>query len=393
MNQQGARCGSWILRLPLALLAAQCAGTHAFAAVDQYPTPLPVDSDLKVFSLPEQYPKDWAFLTYSDVKFEIRDVGSDNRTVEGQLPAFESATALVSTRRPEIYVADTIWSRGNRGTRTDFITVYDKRTLAAVGEIVLPGAKRGLIIPMQGMFSFTDDERLGLVYNFTPAMSVTVVDFMQRKVLGEIATPGCSLIFPTGQRGFSSLCGSGTLLSVQLDEKGRVAGRNESIVFNRLDTDPLFTASAVSNGIRYFPSLRGRVQPLDLRSATPKILPDWNLVTPQDEAGNWRPSGRQLIAAGDDGLLYIIMQPDAREGSYKEGGTEVWVVDPMTRSRVRRLRLVRPGASVDVTHGVAPLLLVAAGEQLDVYELPNGNLVRSLDAPARTLGMIIEAVK
>ena len=43
------------------------------------------------------------------------------------------------------------------------------------GEIVLPGAKRGLIVPMQGMFAFADQERLALVFNFTPASSVTVV--------------------------------------------------------------------------------------------------------------------------------------------------------------------------------------------------------------------------
>jgi hypothetical protein len=32
--------------------------------------------------------------------------------------------------------------------------------------------------------------------------------------------PGCPLAYPTGTRGFSSLCSSGTLLSMQLDAKG-----------------------------------------------------------------------------------------------------------------------------------------------------------------------------
>jgi hypothetical protein len=61
---------------------------------------------------------------------------------------------------PELYVADTVWSRGTRGTRTDYITVYDTATLKAVGEIVLP-TKRGLITAMEGMFAFTDGERMG----------------------------------------------------------------------------------------------------------------------------------------------------------------------------------------------------------------------------------------
>jgi methylamine dehydrogenase heavy chain len=219
------------------------------SAAEEFPTPLPNDSELKVNTLPAQYPRGWVFLAYANEKFEIRDVGSDARTVAGQLPGFESATLLVSTRRPEIYVADTVWARGNRGTRTDFITIYDKRTLAPSGEIVLPGAKRALIVPMQGMFAFADEERLALVFNFTPAMSVTVVDLQQRKVLSEVETPGCSLVYPTGRRGFSSLCASGTLLSVQLDATGQVASRHESAAFNKLDTDPLLTTSVQLNGL------------------------------------------------------------------------------------------------------------------------------------------------
>ncbi len=375
----------------LALLGA-ASGMPASAA-EEFPTPLPNDSDLKVNTLPAQYPKGWAFLAYANDKFEIRDVGSDARAVEGQLPGFESATLLVGSRRPELYVADTVWARGNHGTRTDFITIYDKRTLTPSGEVVLPGTKRALVVPMQGMFAFADEERLALVFNFTPAMSVTVVDLEQRKVLSEVETPGCSLVYPTGRRGFSSLCASGTLLSVQLDAQGRVASRHESAVFNKLDTDPLLTTSAEVNGVNYFPSLLGRIQPIDLRGEEPKILPDWPLVPPSEAAENWRPSGLQQITGSDDGHLYVLMQRDAHEGTHKDPGNEVWVYDPQTHARLERLRLVRPGTSIEVTHEQEPNLLVAATDQLDVYSLPHGALVRSLDAAARRGGMLIEAVK
>jgi methylamine dehydrogenase heavy chain len=343
--------------------------------------------------LPAEYPRSWAFLAYANDKFEIRNVGGDDRAVKGQLAGHESATLLVANHRPEIYVADTVWSRGNRGTRTDYITVYDKRTLSPTGEIVLPGAKRALIEPLEGMFSFADDERLALVFNFTPAASVTVVDLAQRKVLTEVKIPGCSLAYATGKRGFSSLCSSGTLLSVQLDAKGAVKSRSESRVFNDLDKDPLFTASALIAGVRYFPTFHGRVQPIDLSTDEPKLLPDWPLVPAEDEKRNWRPSGLQLAASGDDGRLYVLMQPDAHEGSHKEPGTEVWVFDPQSHARVERLRLVRPGTSIEVTHDVNPLLLVATSEQLDVYALPHGNLMRSLDSAAMRGGMLMEAVK
>jgi methylamine dehydrogenase heavy chain len=99
------------------------------------------------------------------------------------------------------------------------------------------------------------------------------------------------------------------------------------------------------------------------------------------------------VAAADDGRLYVIMQHDAHEGSHKEPGTEVWVFDPHSHARVDRLRLVRPGSSVEVTHTPTPELLVATSDQLDVYGLPHGNLVRSLDAGARRGGLMMEAVK
>jgi len=80
----------------------------------------------------------------------LRNVGSDSREVKGELQAHDSATLLVAEQRPELYVIDTVWSRGARGARTDFITVYDKQTFNAVGEIVLPGGKRALITAMEG---------------------------------------------------------------------------------------------------------------------------------------------------------------------------------------------------------------------------------------------------
>jgi methylamine dehydrogenase heavy chain len=274
-----------------------------------------------------------------------------------------------------------VWSRGVRGTRTDFITIYDAQTMNVSGEIVLPGTKRALITAMEGLFAFTDDQRMALVFNFTPAASVAVVDLAKRQPLDEIDIPGCSLVYPSGARGFSTLCSSGTLLTVHLDANGAVAGKSESKRFNQLDTDPLFTGSAGLNGVRYFPSLHGRIQPIDMKGEDVKILPDWPLVSASEKADNWRPSGWQLIASDEKSLLYVLMQPDAGEGTHKDPATEVWVFNPSTKIRVKRMRLVRPGSSVALTHGPEALMLIQAGERLDVYDTQTGMLMRSLDLP------------
>jgi methylamine dehydrogenase heavy chain len=372
--------------------AATVMAAHAAAPATEFPTPLPPDTTQKVETLPAKYPTTWSFLNYAGDRIELRNVGSDSREVKGQLQAHDSATLLVPDKRPEIYVADTVWSRGVRGTRTDFITIYDTQTLNAIGEIVLPGTKRALITAMEGLLTFTDDQRMALVFNFTPASSVAIVDLVKRKVLGEVEIPGCSLVYPSGTRGFSTLCSSGTLLTVRLDANGAVSGRSESKAFNPLDTDPLFTASTVVGGIRYFPSLHGRIQPVDMRGDEVKILPDWRLVPAADEGGHWRPSGWQIVAGDEQKLLYVLMQPDAHEGTHKDPATEVWVYNTATKTRVKRLRLVRPGSSISLTHGAEPLLLVQAGERLDVYE-PGGALVRSLDLPGFHTRMQIEPIR
>jgi methylamine dehydrogenase heavy chain len=377
--------------LAAAMLATAILATPGPAA--DFPNPLPSESPQKVEILPARYPTGWAFLNYSSDRIELRNVGSDSREVKGQLQAHDSATLLVADKRAEIYVADTVWSRGQWGTRTDFITVYDKQSFKAVGEIVLPGGKRGLITAMEGMFAFTDDQRMALVFDFTPASSVSVVDLVKRTVLGDVDIPGCSLIYPTGSRGFSTLCSSGTLLSIRLDANGAVAGRSESKTFNPLDTDPLFTASAGIGGVRYFPSLHGRIQPVDMRADEVKILADWPLVPAADAGGNWRPSGWQLIGSDEQKLLYVLMQPDAHEGTHKDPGTEVWVFNAATKSRIKRLRLVRPGSSIALTHTAEPLLLVQAGARIDVYDAANGALVRSMDAPGFRTRMQIEPVR
>ncbi len=361
-----------IIKLLRAAALLICASSAFTAIANEFPAPLPADSTLKVETLPAKYPTGWAFLNYAGDRIELRNVGGDSREVKGQLQARDSATLLASTTRPELYIADTVWSRGVRGTRTDFITIYDAKTLNPVDEIVLPGGKRALITAMEGLLAFTDDQRMALVFDFTPASSVTVVDLVKRRVLGEIEIPGCMLVYPSGNRGFSTLCSSGTLLTIRLDEHGAAAGRTESKAFNPLDRDPLFTASASIGGVRYFPSLHGRVQPIDMRTDDVKILPDWPLSTPAEQAEQWRPSGWQVIASDEQKLLYVLMQAHAQEGTHKDPANEVWVYQVSSKSRVKRMRLVRPGSSISLTHAAEPLLLVQAGERLDVYDPLSG---------------------
>jgi methylamine dehydrogenase heavy chain len=136
----------------------------------------------------------------------------------------------------------------------------------------------------------------------------------------------------------------------------------------------------------------GSVQPIDMRGSAAAVLPQWPLLDAQDRAGNWRPSGWQPIAGDGQKLLYVLMQPNAHEGTYKDPGTEVWVYDADTKTRVRKLRLVRAGSSIALTHSADPLLLVQGGERLDVYDPSTGSLVRSMNMTGFRTRMTIQPV-
>ena len=381
------------MRILLALgLVVLSAGVPSLSGAVDYPTPLAPDAGGQLAKLPAQYPADWAFLNFPYARIEIRDIGSDRHETRGELAARDSTVFLLATQRPEIYTLDTVWSRGVRGDRTDFITIYDTSTLNVTGEIVLP-TKRALVSPMSGTFVFTDHERLGLVFNFTPASSVTVVDLVKRKVLGQVDIPGCSLLYPTGERGFSTLCGSGNLLSVRLGADGKALGHSETSKFNDLDKDPLFTEAASIGAVSYFPSMLGHVQPIDLGGEEPKLLPAWSLVTAEDVAGNWRPSGWQTIASDEHGQLYVLMQPNAHEGSHKDPAAEVWVFDVQTQKRVRRMRLVRPASTLAMSHGAQPLMLAQTDNGLDVYDPATGALLRRLGIEGLSNHMLVKTVR
>jgi len=370
-----------------ALVAAVWFGASVLAgramAAEPASPPLPVEELNHVATLPARYPGSWVLVDYiaapspSQSNAEIFEVGATGLALKGQVPIHEYGMALASPIRPEIYVAETFYARGDRGPRTDVLTVYETSTLSAVGEVVLPGAKRGIFVKQPASFALANGGRWGLVANFTPAASVTVVDLEARKVLSEVGTPGCVQIFPTGPRGFSSFCANGTVLSFKLDADGKVLNQRESAAFNQLDSDPAFLAPTEVAGVSYFPTFAGRVQPVDFRSEVPKILPSWDLTDRRLAAERWRPSGLQL-AAGDGQRLYVLMRPNSVEGSHKEGGTEVWVFDPKSHARTGRIKLTRTSRSIFVTAGPpGRLLAIGLENAIDIYDPSSGAQVGS----------------
>ena len=101
----------------------------------------------------------------------------------------------VSRARREVYVVETVYSRGHRGERTDLVTIYDAVTLAVAGEVLIP-PRRADNGNGAAIAALLDGDRFLVVLNQNPGTSVSVVDREARAFVGEIATPGCALVLP-----------------------------------------------------------------------------------------------------------------------------------------------------------------------------------------------------
>lgn len=365
-------------------LVASLMGATALA--QSYPQPLPIEEVGHVEVLPERYPASWVLVhdmypaSILDGRVVVIDTAVTGRNLKGQVPAGQFATFMPASNRGEIYVTESFYSRRTRGERTDALTIWDMKSLAPKGEILLPGGKRSQAGSAKNSLQLVNHDKWALVYNFTPAASVTIVDLDARAVLGDVDVPGCSQIYATGERNFSSLCADGTITTVVLDGNARAVRTVSSKPFNDIDNDPMFMMPAMIGKTAWFVTFLGNLKAVDLSGDVARPLGGFSIPKPAGGTPEWRPGGYQLIASDAAGLLYVLASPYGRNGSHKDGGTTVWVVDPARKGLVRTIPLSNHSMSIEVTREANPSLVAARADgKLDVYDLASGALIRSID--------------
>jgi len=390
----------------LALVSLVCvmafSSSNASAAVDSDLPPLPMETVGQVRTLPAQYPENW---------FWVLD-GTFGHMLDGKMTLFDASASTISTQkkgmlnaalggsfveaknRDEVYVFETFHSRGNRGARTDVVTIYSKTSLAPVAEIVWPVPIRYQGAPQRYALQLIDNEKLLLAYNFTPASSVTVIDVESRKILNEVSTPGCTLIYPTGERGFSSLCNNGGMLSTELAADGQIIKQTRIEPFFDTDANPAFERPAIIDGLAYYPGFESYVHVIDMRGKVAKYVDTWDMLTDAERAENWRPGGLGFIDKDSKGRFYLIMHPDGHDGSQNGGGSEVWVYDAKKQKRVGRYPLQSWGLALGVSKGEKPLLMVTTGDMaLEVYDANSGEYLRTIQDAGQETPLMIFGVK
>src|SRR5262245_14259708 len=250
-------------------------------------------------SLPEQLPPH-AFWMSDIVLHRTALFDADTGALRGTISSGTAGVGFVifplpAPDRPEIYIPETYFERGVRGTRTDVVTIYDARTLAPIQEIGIP-PKRAEYFPGNAANALSDDGRFLAVFNLTPVSSLSIVDVVARRFTSEVPTPGCSLVFAAGPRRFFMLCANGSALTVELDDGGQPVNISRGQPFFDPQKDPL-TEKAVRRGSTWlFTSFDGNIQPIDVSGATLAIGERWPLFDDADRKASWRIGGAQHLA-------------------------------------------------------------------------------------------------
>lgn len=308
------------------------------------------------------------------------DKGNALATIDGGT-TFTPKPPFFSRRRGEFYGVEIDYSRGRRGDRIDYVTVYDSTTLAVTGEIVFPtrAAESNTSVGYSALF---DGDRFLAVTNLFPKASISIIDLEKRRFAGEIDAGGCVGIYPTGERSFATLCASGTALEISFDESGAVTERAESPKFFDSIEDPVMLAGGRVGGERWlWVSFAGVAHEVDF-SKSPAEAVAWPLVGDGQRA--WRPGGLQHVALHRSLQRLYVLFHEGGPGSHEVAGPEVWVFDLAQRRRVARfaMPILHGGAhAIAVSQDESPLLF-ARNQELDsvaVLDARTGKHLRDIE--------------
>ena len=320
----------------------------------------------------------------------VQVIDADTGNLQATIPGASLSSYAADPAQKTIYVAESIWSKGNRGVRQDMVTVYDGSTLKLQAEIPLPS--RAYVVNTPALFALSPDGARAYVYNMQPASSMVVVDLAGRKVLRIVDTPGCALAFVWGVDGFASLCGDGSLATVTT---GASPTLTRTAPFFDAEHDPVFeqSPSDAATGQALFVTYSGVVHPAQL-GRSPRLATPWSL---QEAAGlgpasvadgflAWRPGGHTPMALHKaSGKLYVLMHA-GEHWSQGKAGTELWVVDTKLHKVVRRMALETPVEGVAVSQDDHPLLyLVDEKHNLSIRDAGALNELRSIEDVGRVI--------
>jgi methylamine dehydrogenase heavy chain len=292
-----------------------------------------------------------------------------------------TSSVEVDMARRQFYAPESYYSRGVHGERTDVVTVYDFDNLSPVAEIEIP--KKIAVLGFRHHVGMLGNGRHLLVFNMTPAQSVSVVDVDSQSFVGEVSTPGCAMIMPVAENDFVMICGDGTLQLIQLDDQGNEVNRERSKEFFEVLEDPIFDRPFATADGWFLMSHAGQARTMSVDDDDVDIGDAWSLQGDEEDDQAWRPGGGEFATVHKKtGLLYVLMHNPEEDYTHHEPGTEIWVYDINQQRRLERIELETPAYSLYVTQSDEPKLIVSDEEGgLHVYDAIKLSLDRTIEDP------------
>ena len=280
--------------------------------------------------------------------------------------------------RGEFYAAESYYSRGVHGERTDIVAIYDYANLSPIAEIEIPNHMARLGV--RNHLGLLGNGRHLAVLNMNPGYSVSIVDVVDREFIYEMSTPGCAIVLPVAENDFLLVCGDGTLQLSQLDISGFEENRVRSDVFFNVQDDAVFDRSARTADGWLLITHAGVIFEVSTDDDEINISEGWSIVG-EDETG-WRPGGFEFLdVLRANGLLYVAMH-EGPVDTHHQAGDEIWVIDLAERRRVHRLELDDPADHLTLTQENSPKLIVGTQSGgTEIFDALTFRHERSIDGP------------
>lgn len=252
----------------------------------------------------------------------IHVVNADTMDYLGLIAAGFAAQMYVPEGGDEIILSTSYVEKISRGKRSDWLEIYDSRTLELKREIEI-STKRAQALQYTPLLQMSADGRFMFVQNATPATSISVVDLQAGRQTGEVQNAGCYGVFPARDAlKFSTICGDGTFGTYVLAADGSGAARKASAKLFDADADALFVHAVRDGDDFVFVSFQGDIYRVNLEGETASLVSKSGFA-----ADGWRPSGYQQAAIhAASRTLFVLMHPGGVEGSHKNPGEEIWAV-------------------------------------------------------------------
>lgn len=307
---------------------------------------------------------------------------ADSGEMQGMISLSANTSSFeINQERRQFYAPESYYSRGVHGARTDIVAIYDFENLSPIAEIEIP--KKIAVLGFRRHVGMLGNGRHFLVFNLTPAQSVSVVDVESRMFVGEISTPGCAMIMPVADNDFMMICGDGTLQLIQLDAQGKEVNRARSKKFFEVLEDPVFDRPFRTADGWLLTTHAGLVYTVTVDGSDIRLSKAWSLATEEDAEQKWRPGGGEFGAIHQaSGLLYILMHKAEKDYTHHDSGAEIWVMDVSGQRRLERIKLEKPAYSLYVTQSDEPKLVVSEDEGgLYIYDGFKLTLDREIEDP------------